>query len=253
MGLNNYRVVVMTSDKYIKALRPFAYLFNKYWSSDIQVVVAGFTPPDFDLPDNFVFLSLGKFEDFPINKWSDALIKVCDTLEDDVFVLMLEDYWLIRGVDLRGVSILADYARQFSYVLKIDLCADRLYAGGVSDYGHVGHLDLVKSHPESAYHMSLMTGLWRKDRLREVLVPSWTPWDVEISGTSHLRHLSVRQDGTERMIVIGTKQWPVKHTLAFRGGDVGRLLLDDIHKEDIDHMLESRMLYHWRPQEQGEQ
>lgn len=248
MKLDNYRVVVMTSDKYIRAIRPFAWLFNKYWSSNIQVIVAGFTPPEFELPSNFSFLSLGSFADYPVNRWSDSLIQLCNVLEDEVFVLMLEDYWLIRGVDLRGVAILADYARQFNYVLKIDLCADRMYSSGVSDYGHVGHLDLVKSSPNSPYHMSLMTGMWRREKLREVLVPGWTPWDVEISGTSHLQHLSVSNDGTERMIVIGTKQWPVKHTLAFRGGDFGRLILDDVNQEDIKQMLEARMLYQWSPQ-----
>ena len=66
-------IFVLTSDKYLDALKPFCYLFNKYWSPKQQVVIAGFTPPDFELPKNFHFHPIGPFEDFPIGKWSDAL------------------------------------------------------------------------------------------------------------------------------------------------------------------------------------
>lgn len=241
----NYRVIVMTSDKYIEALRPFAHLFNRYWSPSIPVLVAGYTPPEFELPANFSFMSIGRFEDYPLNKWSDSLIKVCDMLQDEVFVLMLEDYWVIRKVDTEAVSILADYVRQFGYVLKIDLCADRLYAAGATPYGWVNRLDLVKSDPSSAYHMSLMTGIWHRKNLRSVLVPGWTPWDVEISGTTHLQHVTVHPDGTESMIVLGTRQWPVRHTLAFRGGDIGTIYLDELSPRDSHELAGSGMLDKW--------
>jgi hypothetical protein len=51
------RVYVLTSDKYLPALRPFAWLFTKYWSSTQPVTVVGFSPPTFALPENFDFLS----------------------------------------------------------------------------------------------------------------------------------------------------------------------------------------------------
>ena len=238
------RVVVLTSDKYIDAIRPFAYLFNKYWGKDTEVLVAGYTPPEFELPENFSFISVGKFEDYPIHKWSDSLIKLLGMIEDEVLVLMLEDYWLTRPVDTVAVNILADYARQFGYVLKIDLCADRLYAFSATDYGHVARVDLIKSNPDSQYHMSLMTGVWRRDLLRKVLVPGWNPWEVEIAGTTHLRNMSM-VEGIENILVLGTRQWPVRHTLAFRGGDIGKLLLSDLSPNDIKELTELGLLAKW--------
>lgn len=223
-------IYVTTSDPYIWALRPYAYLLNKYWSPNPQVIVGGFTPPPFRLPPNFHFHSIGKFEDYPIEKWSDALIKMMSELPHEVFVLMLEDYWITRPVDDGAVSMLVDYMDQFRYVVRMDLTRDRELSGSATFYGKCGHLDLVISNPDSQYHMSLMTALWRKEHLLRVLVPGETPWDIEIGGTPRLRLFK------DEIIVLGTKNEPVRHTLAFRGGDNSKLLLDAINPHDVEEM-----------------
>ena len=242
MSKHPYRIVVSVSDKYLPALRPFAWLMNKYWHPNPQVVVAGFTPPDFDLPGNFEFRSIGEFSDYPIDKWTNALTKFLTDFEDEVFILMLEDYWLTRPVDTGAVQILIDYMHQFEYVIKMDLCSDRLYAYGVDmDYGHAGRIDLIKSMPGSPYHMSLYTGAWRKSHLLRHLSPGWTPWDVEIIGTTRLSH-------DQDVIVLGSKQQPIKHTLAFRASAPGELLLNEIDKSDVYEMRALGLLAPWEKQ-----
>lgn len=233
------RVIVMTSDKYLDALRPFAWLFNKYWSPEQEVLVAGFTPPEFDLPDNFSFHSIGKFEDYPWSKWSDALLDLFEQIDDEVFALMLEDYWLTRPVDVGAVQILYDYMMQFRYVLKMDLCADRLYAMNMQDYGTAGRVDLVKSDYNSPYHMSLMTGLWNRDLMSQAVVRGWSAHDVELSGTERLKKFR------DKMLVLGTRQWPVRHTLAFRAQDPTALKLDDLQVDDVKELRNLGFLEPW--------
>jgi hypothetical protein len=228
------RVVVLTSDKYLPALRVFAWLFNKYWSPKQEVVVGGFTPPDFDLPANFTFHSIGHFADYPVDKWSNGVIKLLQELPDDVITLMLEDYWLIRPVNTEAVRIAADYAQQFGYVLRIDLTTDRLFAGGphypsdIPDYGFAGYLDLFRK-PDTPYEMSLIAGVWRKDNLLSVLVPGESPWDVEIAGTTRVNE---RKD----LLVLGTRQWPVRHILGLRNGNHGDYLLDGLSSDDVTEL-----------------
>lgn len=233
------QTIVMTSDKYIQATRPFMHLWAKYFQSDFEQdnVICGFTKPDFELPPNFRFHSIGKFADYPVNRWSNALLNVLDEVAEDVFILMLEDYWLTRQVDTRAVKILYDYMRQFRYVLKMDLCGDRLYALGADlNYGKVAYLDLIKSMPGSPYHMSLMAGLWSRELLKKVIIPNETPWDIEISGTVRVS----RYDSD--ILVLGTRQWPLRHTLAFRGGDSQRLLLDELQPKDVSELRELGLL-----------
>lgn len=229
---------IMTSDKYIGALQPFAYLLKKYWNPPPTVIVGGFTPPDFPLPENFHFHSLGKFEDYPVNKWSDALMKMLLELPHEVFVLMLEDYWLCQPVDVTAVDVACDYMNQFEYVARFDLTADRKFSGYAKPYGKAGGVNLLISDPDSQYHCSLMAALWRRKHLLKVLVAGETPWETELNGTNRLRALR------DHCIVLGTEEPPVKHTLAFRRKQDG-VLLKEIPKEDVDAMTTLGLLKPW--------
>jgi hypothetical protein len=226
-------IFVLTSDKYLDALKPFCYLFNKYWGKDQGVIIAGFTKPDFELPPNFAFHSIGEFSDYPVNKWSDSLIDLMDQHSHiDTSIIMLEDYWLTRPVLTVAVHTCYDYMRQFRYVLKMCLTGDRLYSAGVRPYGHAGPVDLVVSDPDSQYQMSMMTGIWNHEQLRKVLIPGETPWEVEIEGTPRVRELK------DEMIVLGTRQWPVRHTLALRGGNTSQYLFDELDPGTIRELIE---------------
>lgn len=235
----NPTLYVLTSDKYLEALRPFSFLLNKYWVPNPRVIVGGFTHPEFDLPGNFHFHSLGKFEDYPVNRWSNALIKLLLELPHDVFGLMLEDYWLRGPVDVEAVDIAADYMRQFEYVARFDLTGDRKHSGYAKAYGTAGKVRLLISDPDSQYHCSLMTALWRRAHLLKILVEGETPWQIELEGTNRLRELR------NYCIVLGTEDPPVSHTLAFRGGDHKSLHLEELVPEDVVEMRSLGLLRAW--------
>jgi hypothetical protein len=219
------QVIVMTSDNYYNCLTPFMYLWQRFFFSytefpwlhnELDLVFCGFTEPGVELSHPWRFVSIGKFEDYPANKWSDALLWVLDNVAQDRFVLMLEDYWLCRPVDVRGVKYLYDYASQFENTLKIDLAFDRLYinAGsdflyGLNDYGHVGHLDLLKSPHGTPYQFSLWVGIWRRDVMRRFVVPGETAQELEMRGSARV---------TDDVLVLGTRQGPLRHGNIYRSG-----------------------------------
>lgn len=211
------KVVVMTCDKYLWAVRCFAHLFNRYWSSDWPVVVGGFTAPDFPLPANFSFHSIGRMEDYPVQKWSDAAIKLLSEMGDDSHVvLMLEDYWLCRPVDVRAVETLSEYAASQENVLRVDLTADRFHLNK-SAMRHAATLNglPIYQSPPSPYQMSVMAGTWNRKRLLDVLLPGLNPWEVEVALTDRVNKMPALR-------VMASDGWPVKYVLAFRGGDPGK-------------------------------
>lgn len=230
-------IVVTTSNKYLYALKAFAHLFNKYWDKEQMVQVVCFDFPDFDLPHNFLYYSMGDQVNYPVNKWSNAILEFLEMHpEMDHFVLMFEDYWLSRQVDVTAVKMLYDYARQFENVIKVDLCGDRLYAGGMTDYNVCGRLDLIKSDPGSQYHMSLMAGIWSRELFMRYVQRDESPWDVELNGTPRLAAAG------DNVLVIGTRQWPVRHILALRGGDADKLLPGGLQKADLDELTSLGLL-----------
>lgn len=211
------QIIIMSSDNQYHILPAFFHLWRRYYHADCQMVICGFTPPD-RLPQDCLFYSIGKFEDYPPVRWSDALINVLDNVADDVFMLMLGDYLLTRPTDTTAVRMCYDYLRQFNYVLKMDLTSDRLnsdpgfYAYNNNTYNHLGYLDLIKSRHNSPYHMSLWGGLWQRDLMRKILVPGETAQQIELNGTHRLSQYG------DDVLVLGTRQMPLKHANVIQGG-----------------------------------
>jgi len=220
----NVSVYVCTSDPYLRYMQPFAYLFGVYWSTLQPVTVIGYRTPDFELPPNFTFYSAG--EDGGQKKWSDGVIKFLKEQGADLFVLLLDDYWLCRKADNGGVCTLADYMMEHPRALRVDLSTDRLHAGGMFEVGSYGHYDIIGTPPGTPYQMSLQAAIWRKSLFLELVKPDMSPWDVELKNSP-----------PDRMEVYGTYQHPVKYANVFKGGELGPLLnLDQIPAEHIEHM-----------------
>lgn len=235
------QVIVMTSDKSSHYLKGFAHLWGKYFESQQhhKVIVCGFSDPNLRL---FGFYSIGDQEAYPANRWSDALIKVLDNVADDVFMLLLDDYYLTRPADVTAIAMCYGYMIQFEYVIKFDLTTDRLFAdgGGKYLYGYhtydtLGYLDLIKSDHGSPYHLSLWGGLWRRDSLRRVLVPGETAQQIELNGTHRLSQFS------DEMIVLGTRQAPLKHANIIQGGKLNQDVmtgLSSLKQSDLQELKE---------------
>lgn len=231
--MNDIPVFVTTSDKYLPTLLPFSYLFNRHWGIDQKVIVGGFSKPSFELPQNFTFHSIGEQSAYPMERWADGLLDLLAAYPDlHHAVILFEDYFISRRVDREAIRILYDYAVQFRNVVKVCLTGDRLYAAGMKDYDNVSRLDLIISDYNSQYHFSWMAGVWNLDFLRLFLQRGWSVWDCELSGTPKLAAFK------DRFLVIGSRQWPLRHTLAHRGGDPGKLLLDGLKQCDIDALRE---------------
>lgn len=122
---------------------------------------------------------------------------------------------------------------------RFDLTGDRLHAGGAQFYGKLDDVDLIFSDPASQYHLSTMPAFWRRSHLQRVLVHGETPWQLEIQGTPRLGQLR------NEMIVLGTSAWPIRNTLAFRGGEPGKLLLNEIDPGEVAEMRAAGLFDYW--------
>lgn len=215
------QIIVMTSDKQYNLIPAYVHQFEKYWGmSNVETVFCGFSPLPFELETpEYRFYSIGKYDNYPASRWSDALIKVLDEVAEEVFILLLEDYWLTRPVDTMAIKMIYDYCHQFQNVIKFDLTTERLfcdgggkYLFGYNTYETLGYLDLIKSDFGSAYHLSLWGGMWRRDLLRFFLVRGETAQQIELNGTSRLAQFG------DEYLVLGTRQAPMKHANVFQRG-----------------------------------
>lgn len=219
------RVVVLTSERYLWAMRPFAYLFNTFWSSLQPVTVVTDVRPEFSLPDNFTVTSPSLGRPVPKERWSDLLIiALRNVIKDPQFVLMLEDYWLVRTVDYSGVDTLAELMRNSGNIARVDLTGDRQFNGKARHAGYYGHYDIIETDAPSDYQLSLQAGIWSREHMLEILRPGWSAWETELEGTTVLNN-------RPEMRVIGTRQHPVRYINALKGGNA-----KDLRMEEVEYM-----------------
>ncbi len=229
---------VLTNDKHLWLLKGFSYLFNKFWSSQ-KVNIWGFGYPEFELPDNFIFHSLAD-NNYPAQRWSTALIEMCHQIEDDYFILMLEDYWLISQVQKRAAKAMCDYIYGKDDILRIDLSGNRaayVQAKGYdttlsysSDAPKVvnGTYKIVQTPMHTPYQMSFQAAIWNKRLLLSILKEDETPWEVEINGSARLRT-------KEDMLVLGAKDTLLRYVPVYRTQG-HRLLLEKIPKRLVQEL-----------------
>jgi len=199
------KIVIPAYSKTYWSLKPFAYLFNKYWDRQ-DATVLYYEPIPFELPDNFELYQV-HYKDFPREKWADGVIKYLKEIDDHSIILLLEDYWLTRKVNRPLVEMLAKFMKSDDSILRIDLTTDRLYAGGMRDVGYLEWVDLIEA-PKSMYQMSLQAGLWNReaflDILRKLRPSERSSWNVELIGTG-----IVNEETDYR--VLGTRQYPIRY------------------------------------------
>lgn len=217
------RIFVLTSDVTSWALRPFLHLMGKYWPEHPPIMVAGYTCPEFLPPEQF--MSLGKFEDFPVNRWSDGLKVMLDLIEDECFIWTMDDFWPIRPVKHKAVDILFRHALRSKDLARIDLTHDRAGAATAKVIGQLEGLDIVGTELPSEYHLSLQAGIWRTDALKRFTVEGETGWEMELNGTHRMNDASAN--------VIGTLQEPLRYVIAIQKG---RLALNGGY-QGTDHAL----------------
>jgi len=209
--METFEIVVTTCDKYVWAIKPFCHLFNKYFPHERQVhIICESSLNINDYPGNFTFHALGEWKK---ENWSDGLREFIGYLDAYNILLMLDDYWLTRGVDIVAIKELSEYMVTDPSVLRIDLTSDRLYSMGdvrnVRDVFTVGHCDIIESDAES-YKMSLQSGLFNINLLGDILVPDKSPWEIELHSTDIIINSGMK--------IYGTRQHPVRYTNALGTG-----------------------------------
>jgi len=190
------RILIPTSDVTLWLARGMFHQLDKYWPNHPPVVLGGYTPPAFPLPDYVTWHPIGAFSDYPYNRWSDGVLKFLEEMPDDVFIWHMEDFWLTRPVNDRAVRALYQHLCDHPHLARIDLTADRAGSGYAIAAGELDGLRLISTPPITPYQLSFQTGLWRRSALRQYLTPGESAGESEIRGAARMRLASANVLGT---------------------------------------------------------
>lgn len=174
--MNTIKIYVTVSDKYQWLLKPFCYLFNKFWDKNQKVIFLGYKPLEFNLPSNFDFISLG--EDLGPNKWSNSLIDFFKKTKETHFILGLEDQILTGPIKKDILNILLKECND-PKVGRINLMRDTVNRPH-SLYKQIDEdFSIIKANQNSDYRISLMWSIWNKEYFLKYLNPNISAWEFE--------------------------------------------------------------------------
>lgn len=205
---------VLTSNKYVHCLPPFAYLFCRYWGLTQPVTIVGYEErPKRTLPRNFTFLSLGKQDSYT---FSSGLKAFLERIRDEYFILMLEDYFLDFVVRRATIDMCEQVMIDHPDVVKIDLTDDRQKVEHEdTEIGKPYGIRFIQSAPGAPFQGSLQAAIWRRGFLLEFLNPKEDAWMMEKNFTR--RCITARREGFNGKI-LGMIQPPV-HYINSIGGE----------------------------------
>jgi len=202
------RIVTLTSNAYVHCLPAFSYLFNKFYpNQQVTIVRYDVRPPK--LPDNFTNFAVGKQEDY---SWSSGLKAFLNRIEDDLVLLMLEDYWLDSVVNQDKVNRLEQMMNNNHSVAKIDLTNDRIK---VAHKPYMSPLDfeLLVSSNSSPFTASVQSAIWRRDFLIKLLQPKENAWEFEKNGSKRAEKILNKSNN----VILGCYDPPMSYVNAIGG------------------------------------
>lgn len=224
--MNDLKICVTTSNNYLHLIPVFCYLFNKNWSPEQKVEIVGYDRPDFSLPENFTFYSMGKQEG-GANNFSGDLRKYF-ARQDAWFIWMVEDSFPTH-VNLEELEILKT-------LMTVPKCGkiNLTTATVIQDYEvfcELGGLEILENTQTSRYRLAMQPSIWRRDYLLKYLTPGMTPWQFEVQPAHN-----------DSWRIFGADHAVAKITEGVTKRDIYKLSLYKVPPEDIKEMEELGIL-----------
>lgn len=223
------KVIVTTSNKYLHILPIFCYLFNKYWSKDQQVEIVGYDQPEFKLPDNFSFYSLGKQSEHTIH-FSNDLRKYFEK-QDQFFIWSMEDTFIKSLVKLDKLEI-AKSLIQVPFVGRIALTNDS-FKHYTLFWDVINDVHIYETPHLSIYRLSTQIAIWNKDYLLKYLTPNLTPWRFECQETGY---------DDFHNFTLQKEHVPISHNEGVRKHDLFKYNFDGIDESVLNEMKELNLI-----------
>lgn len=214
------KILVLSCDKNEDLFYPFHHCIEKYYPDHPKIIYATETIK------NPYYETISK--NYPLEKWTKRIRETLKEIPDNEILLLMDDIFIRRPVDTKRI----DYARAN---LKGNIAMfnfEKVFNPKDKESGLDGFKIRQKG---SDYELSIMCGLWNKEKLIHILEKDSDPWSVEYNqDTKGYDYLINSED-----YII---DWGYKYmsTVGVTKGKWAREIVDFFKKEGIEIDYEKR-------------
>jgi hypothetical protein len=181
--MNNYAILVNTTDSFEDCWIPFFTLFKKFWPGYNGLIYLNTETKSFNYPGlNIVSLRNNKNSPEKNITWSQCMSRALDIIDNDIVLYLQEDYFLKDFVK-------ADTLEHYASLMKLNNIdcihlTDQNSTGPFhpSDFDGLSILDV-----KAPNLISCQAAFWKKEVLRAYLRKDESGWQFETYGTKRAR------------------------------------------------------------------
>ena len=171
MKINEIPVILHSMDSYSKFWNPWYHLFNLHCKNHGPIIfLSEEKEPDF--VNDVTHIKTGEGE------WGERLLIALEQIESEFVFYMQEDFWCIKDFELTD-NILEMFEEYKMDQLHIKENINLIKTIKIKD-------NLLKFAQDSEYTQNHQFGLWRKNKLKDNVLPNENPWENEINGSIRL-------------------------------------------------------------------
>ena len=159
------KILVLSCDNNEDTFIPFHHCMEKYWQDHPDVIYSTETKVN----PYYKTICLN----YPIEKWTKRIRETLEKIKDTKVIIMVDDCFIRTPVDKKRIkyveSILKGNIAMFNFEKAFDDTDIE------SEY-----IGFKKRLNGSNYQLSIMCGMWQREKLIKVLDNDSNPWDLEI-------------------------------------------------------------------------
>lgn len=179
--ISNFKFIMPISDDNLWILKICFVMYEKYWPKEQQFIVLGFKKPDFEMPSNWLFVSLDTQQKGGAQNWSKYIANYLKTIDDEAVIFGLEDF--IPTDHCLDLPFLQAYYYAQDNLGRFELGWDTHLGIEHKEKYDLGHYKIIQAKNEAMYRISTQTSLWKKKYLIKYLDRCWSPWQFEVEGS----------------------------------------------------------------------
>lgn len=158
------KIVVLSCDKNSDLFEPFHHCMEKYWQNHPEIIYATETIT------NPFYKTISY--DYPLNLWTRRVRDTLNQIDDNHILLLVDDIFIRNPVDVPRLNYVDSQLKGNIALFNFEKSWDK------NDL-ETAVKGFKKRRHGSKYEVSIMCGLWDKEKLINVLSVDGTPWDVE--------------------------------------------------------------------------
>lgn len=170
--MNDLSILVITCDKYSDLWEAFFELKERNWPDCIYPVYLGTNKKSYA---NHGVISICIGED---KSWTENVRNMLEFIDSSYILVLLEDFFIDRKVNSTYIKKLLEFMKEEN----LDCLRLEPQPAPVKCYNR--KLKVGRIAPGSPYYVSTQPAIWRKEILKELLIPSYSAWDFEMKNSA---------------------------------------------------------------------